>query len=187
MKIWFQQYILCLKSSLIIVWPLQIFFEWSDQEISSKIQTIISSGQLTPLAIWIPISVSLGLLINTSSILAILSGNSLIPAPALQSPIKVVKFIRHHLSFLMRESLRMYGKILSWSFLFLVPGLVKLVQFYFVPFVVALDPLYSQGKQDALKHSQRLAKGQMWKLGLLSITFSLLIPLLLSSNIVTGK
>jgi hypothetical protein len=52
------------------------------------------------------------------------------------------------------EVLRSWGKTLIWSFLLIIPGIIKYLQFLFVPFVVTTLPKYDEGKVDALEASK---------------------------------
>lgn len=74
------------------------------------------------------------------------------------------------------EQMRSWGKAMLWSFLFVIPGLIKFVQYLFVPFVVCFDSQYQQGQRDALKQSQALTKGKMFRLFLLFFAFTFFVP-----------
>lgn len=65
-------------------------------------------------------------------------------------------FLRHFFNQNCIEMLRSWGKVLSWSFLLILPGFIKYLQFLLVPFVVTLFPSYEQGQADALKTSRQL-------------------------------
>ncbi len=56
------------------------------------------------------------------------------------------------------EVVRSWGKILSWSLLFIFPGFIKYLQYLLVPFVVIMDPQYQSGEKDALKTSKEIFK-----------------------------
>jgi hypothetical protein len=56
------------------------------------------------------------------------------------------------------EIVRSWGRVLSWSFLLVIPGIIKYLQYMFVPFVVAMDSSYQKGEKDALKASRELFK-----------------------------
>lgn len=78
------------------------------------------------------------------------------------------------------EELRAMGKVMLWFLLLILPGFIKLVQFVFVPFVVALDPQYRQGHRDALDYSKKLVNRHFWKISLLLLLFSLVIPVFMT-------
>lgn len=78
------------------------------------------------------------------------------------------------------EELRAMGKALLWFFALIIPGLIKLVQFIFVPFVVALDAEYNRGHRDALDYSKKLVNRHFWKISLLILLFSVVIPVFMT-------
>lgn len=87
-------------------------------------------------------------------------------------------FIRAHASDLVREQLRAFGSIMMWSLLLILPGLVRLFELAFLPWVVCFDSEYQAGRRDALKESRRVFY-RVWPrlLGLL-LLFWVVVPLL---------
>lgn len=79
-------------------------------------------------------------------------------------------FLKKHAEQSLIESLRSFFKAVLWGFLLIIPGLVKMIRYQFVVFVVALEDRYEKGHVDALKASERLSKNHF-----LSLTFLLLI------------
>lgn len=90
-------------------------------------------------------------------------------------------FIYAHGMDLMREQLRAFGSIMMWSFLLILPGILRLFELCFLPWVVCFDPEYKLGRRDALKESRRIFY-QVWPklLGLL-LLFWIIIPLFMTS------
>ncbi|MBX3019134.1 MAG: hypothetical protein KF767_14705 [Bdellovibrionaceae bacterium] len=90
-------------------------------------------------------------------------------------------FIRDHGGDLIREQLRAFGSIMMWSLLLIVPGIVRLFELAFLPWVVCFDAEYQKGRRDALKESRRVFY-RVWPrlLGLL-ILFWVIFPLTLTS------
>lgn len=72
------------------------------------------------------------------------------------------------------ESLRAFLKSVIYGFLLIIPGIVKMIRYQFVVLVVATDKDYQNGNVDALKESERLAKGKTWPLFFLLVLFSIL-------------
>lgn len=81
-----------------------------------------------------------------------------------------------HSNQLIIESLRSFSSALLWSYLLVIPGIVRSIRLYFVPFVVQFDDDYFRGKKDALKESNGIIKGKTWL-----VIFYLIFLLLLSS------
>ena len=86
-------------------------------------------------------------------------------------------FLEKNFSALVIETLRSWGKILSWSFLFILPGIWKYFQYLLVPFVVMADPDYASGQVDALERSSVIVKKHWKALVLFLFLFNLFIPL----------
>lgn len=78
------------------------------------------------------------------------------------------------------EMTRSTGKVITWSLLLLIPGLIKMLRLSFVPFIVCLDPDYQKGQKDALQESEKIAKPMIWTLAGIYLLFELAIPLTMS-------
>jgi hypothetical protein len=81
----------------------------------------------------------------------------------------------------MIEIMRSWGKSMTWSFLFIIPGLIRFIQYLFVPLIVCLDPQYGEGRREALEHSRALSKGQLARLAGFFVLTTMLVPGLLTS------
>ncbi len=138
-----------------------------DQWLTQRMQNILSSPDGLSNWIW-----AYGL----ASILASL----IFPTTALIWVIRK-KFTFQGLYQLFIETLRAWGQALSWSFLFIIPGLVRWLRLSFVPFITLESKAYARGEVDALETSILLSKGRLGKLIGLIFIFSLLIPLLLTT------
>lgn len=93
---------------------------------------------------------------------------------------KPSSFVAKHFSQCLREIMRSWGKTVWWCLLFVIPGLIKFVQYTFVPYVVCMVPEYQTGKLDALKCSQSLASKVVGKLVVTLIILVAIIPLILT-------
>lgn len=80
------------------------------------------------------------------------------------------------------ETVRSWGKTIAWGLLFVFPGVYKMITYTFVPFVVALDPEYDNGTQDALARSTALVKKHSWQVLAVLFVFHILAPMLLTSS-----
>lgn len=79
------------------------------------------------------------------------------------------------------ETLRSWGRIIKWSFLLILPGMVKLLRLSFVPFVVLLSPAYKKGTVDALDESEKLAHGELFSLLIVFVVMTGILPIVLTS------
>ena len=60
---------------------------------------------------------------------------------------------------LLLESIRAMASVILWAIAFILPGVYRSIQLYFVPFVVFFDKDYAAGEVDALKRSVEIVKG----------------------------
>ena len=77
------------------------------------------------------------------------------------------QFLKTHTELGLIESLRAFFKAILWGFLFIIPGLVKMIRYQFIIYYVASSAKYSAGEIDALQGSERLTRGHFWSLTLL--------------------
>ena len=100
----------------------------------------------------------------TVSLLLFVLMTMLIPLRDMQDnhnhpPMGLWTFSMLHLKSFTLESLRSLGWVLLFLPLLIIPGLIKYLQYLFVPYVVLCDPKYQAGEVDALAQSARLMKG----------------------------
>lgn len=86
-----------------------------------------------------------------------------------------------HIESIIIETLRSWGKMIWWGFLFIIPGFYKYLCYSYVPFVVLMDTEYDHGKVDALKESERIFKKRFMASLITLVLFQLVLPILLSS------
>jgi hypothetical protein len=97
------------------------------------------------------------------------------------SPLRdLFRYLGHYLNSLLIETMRAWGKIMSWSLLLLVPGMVRFVQLTLVPFVVTASEAYDRGEVDALHASTRVVNRNVGKILLLIFVFNIFVPLLIT-------
>lgn len=91
---------------------------------------------------------------------------------------RVYKFAVENLNQALIENIRSYAGIL-WRVPFLIlPGLLKLIEWIYVPLIVAFDATYLRGETDALKRSSELSKEFKLKL-FQALFFGFILPSLL--------
>ncbi|MGZ5280025.1 MAG: hypothetical protein ACXWC9_08790 [Pseudobdellovibrionaceae bacterium] len=144
-----------------------------DQWITSSMETMLLNPQGTSRMVWAYGALSLvwGVLYPLTSLLLILS--------CLQ-PLPLVRFWTQTFPQALIELMRAWGKSMLWSFLLIIPGILAFIRYLFVPFVVALDPLYHQGQREALRRSWALSKGRLGRLFGLFMLSSILAPALMT-------
>ncbi len=85
----------------------------------------------------------------------------------------VLPFLKKYTEMGLIESLRAFFQSILWGFLFIIPGLIKMIRYQFVLFVVASSKSYEGGSLDALKGSETLTRGYFWSLTLLVFVFAI--------------
>lgn len=92
-----------------------------------------------------------------------------------------LSYLKLHLSQLLIETLRSWGRILQWTLLLIIPGVVKYIQLMLVPFITTLSPQYAAGQVDALSESTKLVNSRFAKFFGFMVLFQIFIPLILTS------
>lgn len=88
---------------------------------------------------------------------------------------------KSHIESFIIETLRSWGKMIWWGFLFILPGFYKMITYSYVPFVVLLNKRYDQGEIDAIAESERVFSQKKLASFLTLFSFQLLLPIMLSS------
>ena len=90
------------------------------------------------------------------------------------------EFFHHYINQIFIETLRSWGKTLSWALLFIIPGFWKFLEYSLVPFVVTASPRYDLGQEDALEASSQVFRKHWGKILSVLILFHVFIPLVLT-------
>ncbi len=73
-------------------------------------------------------------------------------------------FSEAYLGSFLAEYLRVLAQVLMWALLLLLPGFYRYCQLIFVPMIVLFSRAYRTGDVDALRLSERLAKGRLMRI-----------------------
>lgn len=92
-----------------------------------------------------------------------------------------VHISKDHVESFIIETLRSWGKMIWWGFLFIIPGFYKLISYSYVPFIVLLNKNYDQGEIDALEASEKVFSQKKLATFLALFIFQLILPIMLSS------
>ncbi len=84
------------------------------------------------------------------------------------------QFVKTHLELGLIESLRAFFRAILWGIPLIIPGILKMIRYQFVLFVVGRNLNYQKGQVDALDESSHLTKNHMWGLLFLIIIFGVL-------------
>jgi len=153
---------------------LTILGSSSDQWITSLMESELLSPQGASGWIWFYglLSLTLNLLYPLLTTLVVLSG--------LQGQ-KIIPFIRQFSEAAVIEQMRAWGKSMAWAFLLIIPGLIRLLGYLLVPFVVCLNPDYQRGQIDALSESRKIFRRSPWKITFLFVLIAGVVPTLMTS------
>lgn len=109
---------------------------------------------------------------------------ALLTAFALSHDSSLVSYFQNSFHQSLIESLRAFTQAVLYGFLFIIPGLIKVVRYQFVIFVAADNKEYAQGHTDALEQSSRLTQGHFFALVGLFVTMALtFLPFSLQASI----
>lgn len=164
-----------LKNSGIALLTTSMVFHFLDHELVGLTQSELFSQDGAGPMLWFYGGLSMltslvGPLILISLILKAL-GDAQSPSTA---------FTFEKFNFMVREQLRGFGKVFLWGIFLIIPGFYKFLQIVFIPYVVAFDPTYMQGKTDALEKSAATFKARWAKVLGLFFIFALVAPLILT-------
>lgn len=155
---------------LLLLWfvALQIFDQWL---LNSTHQAMMAEHGVQG-KVWMFAGLSI-----VSSVLAPMVATLIVFAGWQRSDTNILSYFSKHLGDLVREQLRAFGSVLMWSFLLIIPGLVRFFEMSLLPWVVCFDAEYGQGRRDALKESRRVFYKVWPRLSLLLLVFWMILPL----------
>jgi hypothetical protein len=168
-KFW-TNFLVSLKRIGLIVWLIYTSSAWLEQLLTKKMELELASTEGTSNIVWFyaGASATLSLILPIFTFIFVIA--SLNPRPLLD-------YLSSNLAQVVIENMRAAGKTLLWSLLFIIPGLIRFLQYAFVSIIVMIDPDYNLGKKDALKESTRIFNKSFIIVTFVILTFSILVPL----------
>lgn len=156
-----------------------------DQFINSKIESILRSPQGLSQTIWVYGSVSIFSSLFFPLLITFIASYAL--ARSIQdqdyarfTPQNLEQFIHQNFELSFLETIRSWGKTFLWTFVFIIPGLIKFFLYLPTPFVVFFSERYKAGEVDALKLAQKITqKHWFWFLVYMTM-FTFVLPMTLS-------
>lgn len=156
-----------------------------DQYINTKIEAILRSTQGLSQTIWLYGAVSIFSSLLFPLIITFVASYAL--ARSIQdvnyatfTPKAFDRFLKDNFELSFLETIRAWGKTFLWTFLFIIPGIIKFFLYVPVPFVVFFSKRYQAGEVDALKLSQKIAKKHWFWLLIYMTMFTFVLPMTLS-------
>lgn len=169
-------YFKALRSGFLLIFLANLAYKLLDQYITVQIDGLVKStdGVGTTIWFWAAFSVLIGLLFPI--IITLACSYSL----AFMTSRGFGTFFSQKFELTLLETLRSWGKVFLWTLVFVIPGLIKAINYLFVSFVVAFSQGYERGEVDALNKSSEIAKHVWWKLLFYFAVFFVLLPLLIT-------
>lgn len=158
----------------LLLFALTLFCTFSEQFLSQKMESELSSMEGASVWLWIFASLSFFISILNPVL------SSLFTLAALKKE-PLAETIRNYLKPVTIETLRATGSCLSWSLFLILPGVVRYLQLSFVNFVVLLDPEYLKGSKDAIQESSKLVNKRFAPVFFLIFLFMVILPLLMTT------
>lgn len=151
-----------------------------DQWISQAMQAQLMSTEGAGSMIWVYglFSILVSMVFPLLSLVLVVLA---LQEPLIFTPTELFSRALGELNQVLIETLRSWGRAMAWSFLFILPGLIKWLRYSFVPLIALCLPSYRQGERDALKTSEQVSRGQLGKLIGLFAVFSVILPLVMTS------
>ena len=160
-----------LKRSGLLLLLLMVAGNYLEQLLTNQLENELQSMSGASGMIWVYGALSVAISLIEPAVVVILAIAALSPEPLLQN-------LKQQWSPVFRESMRASGIAVAWGLLLILPGLVRFIQFSFVPFIVMRDPAYAAGKIDVLKVSTKLVNRRFLPVLFLVILFTAVIPFL---------
>jgi hypothetical protein len=98
--------------------------------------------------------------------------------PVVLSKPEIDTYLKQSFELSVVETLRAWGKIYLWSFVFIFPGIIRYINYILTPFVVVFSQKYQNGEVDALEYSAKISKNFWWSIKLWLGLFFVIVPLL---------
>lgn len=157
-----------------LIFSALLFSNLTDQFLQKQVEDIISSKDGLSNTIWL-----WGFFSVLSAILFPLLISLFCAFILVTEQTKLSLFIKENLELSFIETLRAWGKIFLWSFIFFIPGVIKYINYILAPFVVMFSRRYKNGEVDALEYSAKISKNFWWSIKIWLGVFYVLIPIML--------
>ena len=144
----------------------------SDQVLTSKVESIVSSKDGLSNMIWVWGGLSLLSAILFPMIMAMLCSYSILG----RTDSAATDFMKSNIELSIIENMRAWGKAFMWSFLLILPGIAKFILYTLTPYVVLFSKNYKTGKVDALEYSTLITKKHLKEVNWWLTVFYLFIP-----------
>lgn len=161
-----------LRPSFLLIFSALILSTLSEQLLQSQLELVIRSREGLSNSIWLWGLLAIAISVFFPLLISLLCAYHLVsPRPHLKS------FFSENFELSFIETLRAWGKTLLWSFVFLIPGVIKYINYILTPFVVLFSKRYKNGEVDALEYSTKISKNFWWSIKIWLGVFYVLLPI----------
>lgn len=164
-----------LQPSFLLIFSALTLSTLSEQFIQNKLEVIIRSPAGLSNMIWVWGALALIIALIFPLFISLFCAYTLVKKPNQDLGV----FLKDNFEMTTLESFRAWGKTFLWSFVFLIPGVIKYINYLMTPFVVMFSERYKKGEVDALEYSSQISRNFWWSLKLWLGLFYVIIPIML--------
>jgi hypothetical protein len=160
-----------LSPSILLIFSALLLSNLSDQYLSHEVELLISSkdGLGNMIFLWGGLSIASAIFFPL--LVSLLCAYTLIKPHG-----DVQNYFKNNFELSLVETLRAWGKTFLWCFVFIIPGLLRYINYFLTPFVVAFSGRYKRGEVDALEYSTLIAKKFYWSIKWWMGVFFVIVP-----------
>ena len=153
----------------------------TEQILTKEVEALISSKDGLSNMIWVYVGISLLSAILFPLITAMLSSFSILKESlkSINPQVSAGGFIADKIELSLIETMRAWGTAFLWCFVFILPGIWKLIAFILTPYVVMFSKKYQEGEVDALEYSTKICKAYFKRVNWWLTVFYLFVPVVL--------
>lgn len=157
-----------------LIFLAMLLFNFSDQTLTKLIEADLRSPMGASSSIWLWGVLSLASSLLFPLTISLLCSYALAKRFLSTSGLSNLFIEKFELAVV--ETLRAWGKSFLWTFVFIIPGLIKFTYYFLSPYVVLFSQKYQQGEVDALDYSTQVTKTIWWRLNGYLFLFYFILP-----------
>ena len=167
-----------LNPIFLLIFSALIFSNLTDQYLQKQVEELISSKDGLSNIIWFWGFISILSAILFPLVISLLCAFLLVSNQQ-KVENKMSVFFAENIELSLIEILRSMGKVFLWSFLLIIPGVIKYIDYLLAPFVVMFSKRYKNGEVDALEYYTEISKKFWWSIKLWVVLFYVIIPIMI--------
>lgn len=160
---------------IVLIFLAVLCFNFIDQLFTAQIEKGLRSPDGIDSAVWLWVAASAVCSFLFPLLIALFCSYTL--ASYFVPEKSLLNFAENKFELSLVETLRAWGKSFLWSFLFIIPGLIKFTYYFMTPYVVFFSKRYAHGEVDALAYSEKVTKTFWWRFNGWLLVFYGIIPI----------